>query len=92
VAKAMNVPLGYICLDILIGTTESKAVHEPGCADDGLGTCIGEGLYFRPDDYSKCWPDRCLARPWVKVVQSNWRKLFINKKMRFDDPFQVSLK
>jgi|ERR1017187_4327657 hypothetical protein len=37
VAKAMNVPLGYICLDILMGTTQSKAVHEPGCADDGLG-------------------------------------------------------
>jgi hypothetical protein len=35
VAKAMNVPLGYICLDILMGTIQSKVVHESGCADDG---------------------------------------------------------
>ena len=37
VSKPMQVPVGYVCLDILIGTTKSRPVHEPDCADDGLG-------------------------------------------------------
>jgi hypothetical protein len=87
-AKPMNVPLGYVCLDILIGITRSGVVHETDCADDGLGACIHEGFYFRPDDYSRCWPDRCLARPWVRTVQRNWRRLFLQKRVRFEDPYR----
>jgi len=37
VSKPMQVPVGYVCLDILIGTTKGRPVHEPDCADDGLG-------------------------------------------------------
>jgi hypothetical protein len=87
VSKAMNVPLGYVCLDILIGTIKAVPVHVADCADDGLGACVNSGFYFRPDDYSRCWPDHCLARPWVGVVQQNWKRLFLQNRIQFVNPY-----
>jgi len=71
-----------------MGTTKAVPVHVADCADDGLGACIHENFYFRPDDYSHCWPDRCEARPWVRIVQQNWKRLFLQKKIRFEDPYR----
>jgi hypothetical protein len=45
----IQVPLGYICLDILLHATSGNAVHVADCADDGLGACVRSGYYFRPD-------------------------------------------
>jgi hypothetical protein len=87
VAKPINVPLGYVCLDILMGTTKSRAVNSQDCADDGLGACIEWEFYFLPHEYSECFADQCLARPWVGIVQRNWRRLFLQKRVRFENPY-----
>lgn len=88
VSKPMNVPIGYVCLDILMGTTTGP-VFEPNCADDGMGACMKVGFYFRPDDYSGCWTDHCLPRPWVSVVHKNWRQLYLRRKIRFENPYRL---
>ncbi|MGD0578908.1 MAG: hypothetical protein ABSC08_08265 [Bryobacteraceae bacterium] len=89
VAKPLNVPLGYVCLDILLAVTPAAPVLIRGCADDGLGACVRPEYYFRPDDYSQCWADHCLARPWVGKVQQNWRHLFKNSRLLFVDPYRA---
>ncbi len=61
ISKPMKVPLGYVCFGHLMGTTKSTQVHAKDCADDGLGACVNESFYFRPDDYSRCWPNVCLG-------------------------------
>jgi hypothetical protein len=86
--KAMNVPVGYVCLDILMGVTHGKPAHEPDCSDDGLGACIKTPFYFRPDDYYHCWKDRCFVRPWVFAVQRTWRWAFLQKQLRFQNPYE----
>lgn len=90
VSKPMNVPIGYVCLDVLMGTIRGP-VSEPECADDGMGACMKQEFYFRPDDYSQCWPDFCLPRPWVRVVQENWKRLYQKRKLRFENPSQRPL-
>jgi hypothetical protein len=87
ITKAMNVPLGYVCLDILMQTTEGNPVSDPECADDGPGACMNLGFYFRPDDYENCWKDECLLRPWVKVVQRNWKRQYLARRLRFRNPY-----
>jgi hypothetical protein len=72
--RPMNVPVGYVCLDILMGVTRGKPAHEPDCAGDGLGACMETGFYFRPDNYYHCWKGRCFVRPWVFAVQRTWRR------------------
>lgn len=88
VSRPMRVPLGYVCLDILLGVTRATALQVRDCADDGMGACIDERYYFRPDDYSRCWPDMCLPRPWVRTVQNNWRRLWLRKRIHFKDPYR----
>jgi hypothetical protein len=70
----MKVPVGYVCLDILISQFTYKPITDHGCSNDGLGACIYTFFYFRPDDYTHCWKDSCNPRPWVLVVQRSWRK------------------
>lgn len=66
-----------------MGTTKSTQVHAKDCADDGLGACVNESFYFRPDDYSRCWPHDGLPRPWVRLVQQNWRRLLLRGERSF---------
>jgi hypothetical protein len=87
--KQMKVPVGYVCLDMLMAITWGKPVSEPECAADGLGACLNYGYYFRPDDYTNCWKTECDLRPWVKVVQRNWRKQFLAHRLRFFNPYNV---
>jgi hypothetical protein len=86
----MKVPVGYICLDLLMGTTRGKPVSDPDCADDGLGACMEKGFYFRPDDYYHCVDrlNKCLARPWIPVVQQNWRREFLRNRLQFINPYE----
>jgi len=86
ITKAMNVPVGYVCLDIMTGSVRGKPVSDMPCGSDGLGACMNNGFYFRPDDYWKCREkDRCEPRPWVTVVQGNWRLQFLQNRLRFQN-------
>lgn len=88
ITKPMSVPVGYICLDILMSTVRGKPTSDPECNNDGLGACMNYGFYFRPDDYSNCFdrPPACDPRPWVSVVQQNWRRVFLQHRLQFRSP------
>ena len=86
ITNRMKVPVGYVCLDILMGIVPGKPVADPDCADDGLGACMNPGFFFRPDDYYSCGPNECIARPWVLVVQKNWRAQYRSHRLRFKYP------
>jgi hypothetical protein len=90
ITRPMNVPLGYVCLDILMAVVTDRSISDPDdCGDDGLGACIREGFYFRPDDYANCWKDVCLPRPWVTVVQRNWTAQFLAHRLRLHNPYDA---
>lgn len=86
---SMNVPLGYVCLDILMNFAAGKPVSDRNCADDGLGACMNNGFYFRPDDYYGCSKTECTLRPWVIVVQRNWRSQYLAHRLRFHNPYDA---
>ena len=73
ITEAMKVPVGYVCLDILMGTTRGRPTSDPDCADDGLGACMNDGYYFRPDDYYHCVEPAhsCDVRPSFNGTGSN---------------------
>jgi len=84
------VPVGFVCLDILMGTTFGGITNIKDCADDGLGACMEPGYYFRPDDYE--YPcclgyGICMSRPWVQVVQRNWRRAYLCGQLKFKNPY-----
>ena len=70
----MKVPVGYVCLDILMSRFTRAPIAENDCSDDGIGACMNYVFYFRPDDYYHCVQGSCLLRPWVLVVQKNWKQ------------------
>lgn len=85
--RPMNVPLGYVCLDVLMNFAWGKPVSDPDCSDDGLGACMNNGFYFRPDDYYGCTKAECMLRPWVVVVQRNWKSAYLAHRLRFHNPY-----
>jgi len=85
--RPMNVPVGYVCLDVLMNVAMGKPVSDPECADDGLGACMNYGFYFRPDDYYDCSDRECVLRPWVFVVQRKWKEQFLAHRLRFRNPY-----
>ena len=87
ITKPMNVPVGYICLDILSVVAPGKPASQIECPYDGLGVCMNEGFYFRPDDYFRCWSGTCRLRPWVRVVQENWRRQYLQHRLHFKNPY-----
>jgi hypothetical protein len=88
ITKPMNVPVGYLCLDILTVVVRGEPVTTRECNRDGLGWCMHLGFYFRPDDYFNCWEGRqCKPRPWVSIVQRNWRREFLLHRLRFHNAF-----
>ena len=89
ITRPMKAPVGYVCLDILMHTARGRPVSDPDCADDGLGACTNCGYYFRPDDYHDCAEraHSCDVRPWVVVVQRNWRRQFLRRRLRFHNPY-----
>lgn len=89
ITRSMDVPVGYICLDMLMAMTRGTPASDPECSSDGLGACMNDGYYFRPDDYTNCWEDRCGLRPWIKVVQQNWRKQYLSHRLHFFNPYNV---
>jgi hypothetical protein len=88
ITKPMNVPVGYLCLDILTVVVRGEPVATRECNKDGLGWCMHLGFYFRPDDYFNCWEGhQCKPRPWISVVQRNWRREFLLRRLRFHNAF-----
>lgn len=85
----MNVPVGYVCLDLLMGIVRGKPVSDPDCSDDGLGACMNFGFYFRPDDYYDCSDTSCMARPWVLLVKRNWKTQFLAHTLKFHNPYDA---
>ncbi len=72
-SKPQRVPLGYVCLDILL-----KSVHEDyyltifmGSADDGLWTNVREPYYFAPDILKQVY-----GKAKMRAVQDAWQKLY----------------
>lgn len=88
VSRPIKVPVGYVCLDILMAVARGAPISDTDCSADGLGACMREGFYFRPDDYARCWKSSCELRPWVLVVQRKWRQAFLNKRLRFRNPYE----
>ncbi len=89
ITQPMNVPLGYVCLDILMNEVSGKPVSDPSCAEDGLGACMNYGFYFRPDDYYACTDKDCMLRPWISVVQRKWKNEYLAHRLRFHNPYDT---
>jgi len=89
ITRPMNVPVGYVCLDILMGEVSGKPVSDRECSDDGLGACMSHGFYFRPDDYYACTQRDCFLRPWISVVQRKWRSEYLTHRLRPHNPYDA---
>lgn len=87
ITSAMDVPVGYVCLDILMSEVRGRPVSDIECADDGLGACMNDGFYFRPDDYFECVKETCAPRSWVLVVQRRWRTAYLAHRLRVHNPY-----
>lgn len=89
ITARMRVPVGYVCMDLLMGMVPGRPVADPECSDDGLGSCMNEGFYFRPDDYFLCSDQDCNPRPWVLVVQRNWKGMYLAGRIKFRNPYDA---
>jgi hypothetical protein len=89
ITSPMNVPVGYVCLDILMNVVVGRPVSDTDCSDDGLGACMNYGFYFRPDDYYECTKKDCFLRTWVSVVQRKWREAYLGHRLRFHNPYDT---
>lgn len=79
--KPIRVPIGHVCLDILLNATAAKAVHIEDCADDGLRACTREGYYFRPDILH-----RRSGVATMREVKAAWQRAYRAKQLRFEYP------
>ena len=82
-----RVPVGYICLDILIAMTPfGSDIRNPETEnDDGLGAGIRPAFYFRPDDYER-EAGRYIPRATVRSAQKAWQKVFADSSVTFEYP------
>lgn len=71
------VSVGHVCLDILIGSVDAPVAEIEDCADDGLGACVEEGFYFRPDETSL---------KEMEEVKVNWQRAYRDGKVKFAYP------
>ncbi len=47
------------------------------CADDGLGACVRDGYYFRPDE---------AKTSVIGEVKANWQQAHQDGKVKFKNP------
>lgn len=85
-APRVQVPVGYICLDILLMIVDSKVYMGKLEAEDEveLGGGIKEGFYFRPDDYFLLGGKHFIERPIVRIVKANWQKAFRAGRVKYN--------
>jgi hypothetical protein len=82
-APRSSVPVGFICLDILIGITEDDAaLFVPDCGDDGMGACVNAGFYFLPHAFTRT-SKGLRASQRVRAVQANWRAAFEAGRVKY---------
>jgi hypothetical protein len=85
-APRVKVPVGYICLDILLKIVDSKvyAGKLEIESEAELGGGVKDGFYFRPDDYWLLGADGFMVRPIVRIVKTNWQKAYREKRVKYD--------
>jgi hypothetical protein len=84
--EAQVVPLGFVCLDLLLIIAQPPTLFgDDPCEDDGLGACVHEGFYFRPDDYTRTG-NRFTALPIVNNVKEGWNSLLASGRLSFGYP------
>jgi hypothetical protein len=87
-----HVPVGYLCLDILVGMVEHTRpmFYTASSPDDGLGASWGlnDGYYFRPDDYVPVDDSgaRYIGRAIVRIAQDNWQRAHDAGRVRCSRP------
>jgi hypothetical protein len=83
--RPIPVPLGFVCLDILISLSQfGSAIRDPETENnDGLGSGVRGDYYFRPDDY-EIRRDRYFPLPHVFEVKASWRKALRDGRLRFE--------
>ena len=76
--KPIRVPVGHVCLDLLMHIIgQNRYVFDPECGDDGLGACVKEGYYFRPDEYYPVGhSNEYIARLSVRVAKTKWLRAY----------------
>ncbi len=77
----IQVPLGHVCLDILLHVTKGRGVLIEDCPDDGLGAGIRPGYYFRPDVLHGHGGIAAMRR-----VKARWRQAYKAKHIKFEYP------
>jgi hypothetical protein len=81
----VRVPVGHVCLDILLSIIDhNPAIFFEECADDGLGACVREGYYFRPDDYVPTGGWEYYERSIVRLVKANWQQAYRSGKIKYN--------
>jgi hypothetical protein len=82
--KRVSVPVGFICLDILLSIVgRNEHIWIKDSFDDGLGANVQPDYYFRPDAYDRR-ANECVARKVVRVVKSNWQKAYQSGLIKFE--------
>ena len=79
------VPVGYVCLDILMHIVRAPTIIRSDCGDDGLRACVLDGYYFRPDAYSRKHGS-LIARSEVHRVKSNWQRAYRQRRLKYEYP------
>ncbi|HMS41558.1 MAG TPA: hypothetical protein PKE69_15100 [Pyrinomonadaceae bacterium] len=91
VVEKVKVPVGHVCLDILLNIVDSSFYYDKSCEiDTRLEGCIKDGLYFRPDDYWILGGDSFVERPIVRIVKANWQKAYKQGRLKYN--FKVTWK
>jgi hypothetical protein len=80
--QAQRVPVGYVCLDILSNIIWSKRILVADCSDDGLGACVRDGYYFRPDAYLRK-SGKLVPQSQVFRVQAKWKRAYRNGYIKY---------
>lgn len=80
-----KVPVGHVCLDILIHIAKNLDAIDKDCprGEVELGACLKDGFYFRPDDYSPLG-EGFRERAIVRIVKANWLKAYRKGKVKYD--------
>jgi hypothetical protein len=81
--KPIRVPVGHICLDILIHLAGTKAPIYDKQDHHGFQGLVQDGFYFRPDDYTMLG-DQFVERAIVRITKANWERVYRAGKIKYD--------
>jgi hypothetical protein len=84
-SECAPVPVGYVCLDILMSIVRAPKIIRSECGDDGFGACIANGYYFRPDSYTRKG-ESFIAHSEVHRVKSNWQRAYRKRRLKYEYP------